>query len=40
MKVWVEVCQEQSLRAVNQILPSAFGVVARKVVNRMMATCS
>lgn len=34
--VWVEVCQEQSLRTVKTILPDSHGIVARKVVNRMM----
>lgn len=34
--VWVEVCQEQSLRAMNIILPQARGIVARKLVNRIM----
>eukprot|EP00913_Durusdinium_trenchii_P033259 g31136.t1 len=31
-----EVCQEQSLRAMNIILPQARGIVARKLVNRIM----
>ncbi|CAJ1435116.1 unnamed protein product [Effrenium voratum] len=35
-EVWVEVCQEQSIRAVNTILPQARTIVARKLVNRMM----
>eukprot|EP00434_Breviolum_minutum_P014721 symbB.v1.2.012980.t2/scaffold908.1/size153097/13 len=34
--VWVEVCQEQSLRTVKTILPESHGIVARKVVNRIM----